>query len=96
MDGPSAGVAVATAVYSASKNMRVDNLLAMTGEISVHGLVKPVGGVGGKVEAARKAGVKRVLIPKDNWLSNYSELDDIQVIPVGNLAEVLELALLNK
>ncbi len=55
LDGPSAGVAVATAVYSASKNMRVDNLLAMTGEISVHGLVKPVGGVGGKVEAARKA-----------------------------------------
>ena len=96
VDGPSAGVAIATAIYSALKNRKVSNMVAMTGEISVHGIVKPVGGVSSKVEAARNAGVKRVLIPQDNWLNTYSSLTDIEVAPVRNLYEVLQFALIKE
>jgi len=96
VDGPSAGVAIATAIYSALKNRKVSNMVAMTGEISVHGIVKPVGGVSSKVEAARNAGVKRVLIPQDNWLNTYGSLVDIEVAPVRNLYEVLQFALIKE
>ncbi len=96
VDGPSAGVAIATAIYSALKNRKVSNMVAMTGEISVHGMVKPVGGVSSKVEAARNAGVKQVLIPQDNWLNTYSSLTDIKVAPVRNLYEVLQFALIKE
>lgn len=93
-DGPSAGVAIATAVYSALKNMPIDNTVAMTGELSVRGYVKPVGGVIAKINAARQAGVTRVLIPKENWQSIFAEIRDIEIIPVERLEEVLEKALL--
>lgn len=96
IDGPSAGVAIATAVYSALKNQKVNNYIAMTGEISVHGMVKPVGGVSSKIEAARNAGVKRVLIPRDNWLNTYSSLTDIEVAPIRSLSEVLQFALIKE
>ena len=96
VDGPSAGVAIATAIYSALKNRKVSNMVAMTGEISVHGIVKPVGGVSSKVEAARNAGVKQVLIPQDNWLNTYSSFTDIEVAPVRNLYEVLQFALIKE
>ncbi len=93
LDGPSAGISIAIAVLSAIKNIPVDNLVAMTGELSVRGLVKPVGGVSSKVEAAAKAGVKRVIIPEENWLNTFDELEDIKVIPVRNIQEVLDWAL---
>ncbi len=92
VDGPSAGVSIATAIYSAITNQAVYNLLAMTGEISVHGQVKPVGGVMSKVDAARKAGIKQIIIPSDNWLNIFENLSDIEVIPVNDLKEVLERA----
>lgn len=94
VDGPSAGVSMATAVYSALKQCQVDNLVAMTGEISVHGRVKPVGGVMSKVEAARGAGIKKVLIPHDNWLSIFADFPGIEVKPVMNIREVFKEALL--
>jgi len=94
VDGPSAGISMATAVYSALKQVPVDNLLAMTGEVSVHGRVKPVGGVMAKIEAARNAGIKKVLIPQDNWLSIFSGFPGIEVIAVRDIQEVLELALI--
>lgn len=94
VDGPSAGVSMATAVYSALKQIPVDNLLAMTGEVSVHGRVKPVGGVMAKVEAARNAGIKKVLIPHDNWLSIFSSFPGIEVIAVKDINEVFDLALI--
>jgi len=95
VDGPSAGISIATAVVSALTGQAVDNLLAMTGEISVQGKVKPVGGVISKVEAARRAGIKRVIIPAENWLQIFMEFPDLEVIPVRDIEEVLEKALVD-
>lgn len=94
IDGPSAGVSIATAIYSSIKNVPVDNRVAMTGEVSIRGLVKPVGGVSTKIEAAKLAGVNKVIIPKENWQNLYSHRKDIEIIPVENLEEVLLHALL--
>ncbi|KJS82283.1 MAG: Lon protease [Peptococcaceae bacterium BICA1-8] len=95
-DGPSAGIAIATAVYSAISNIPIDNKIAMTGEVSIRGHVKPVGGVVAKVEAAKQAGATRVLIPKENWQRIFENLPGINVIAVEKLEEVLELALLKR
>ncbi|QDR80031.1 ATP-dependent protease LonB [Sporomusa termitida] len=92
VDGPSAGVTVATAIYSSIFNLPIDNTVAMTGEISIRGLVKPVGGVSAKVTAAKQAGARRVIIPKENWQELYADMD-IEVIPVETLQEVLKHAM---
>jgi len=96
VDGPSAGVTMATAIYSALNNVKINNLIAMTGEISVHGDVKPVGGVMSKIEAARGAGIEKVLIPQENWLNIFSSFSDIEVAPVRHLNEVLQFALVKE
>ncbi|HEY3368148.1 MAG TPA: ATP-dependent protease LonB [Symbiobacteriaceae bacterium] len=93
VDGPSAGVTMATAIYSAFTGRPVDNRLAMTGEVSIRGFVKPVGGVVAKVEAARQAGCTRVLIPKENWQECFRDLPGIRVLPVDRLSEAFDLAL---
>jgi len=95
VDGPSAGIAMATAIYSAIKNIPVNHCVAMTGEISIRGHVKPVGGIVAKVKAAQYAGVKKVIIPRDNWQEIFNELEGIQVIPVDRFEEVVEIALVN-
>ncbi|TGE31951.1 ATP-dependent protease LonB [Desulfosporosinus sp. Sb-LF] len=93
VDGPSAGIAIATATISAIRQQKVDNYLAMTGELSIHGHVKPVGGVAAKIEAAKQSGCKRVLIPKENWQERFTDLkDQIEIIPVEGLAQVLDRA----
>ncbi|SHG78082.1 Lon-like ATP-dependent protease [Thermosyntropha lipolytica DSM 11003] len=94
VDGPSAGVSIAVAVYSAICKMAVDNEVAMTGEVSVHGWIKPVGGVISKIEAARRAGIKKVIIPADNWLGIFEDFPELEVIPVKKLDEVFKIALL--
>ncbi|MCL4352281.1 MAG: ATP-dependent protease LonB [Firmicutes bacterium] len=92
LDGPSAGVAIATAVYSAITKKPCDNRIAMTGELSIRGLVKPVGGVVAKVEAARQAGCKRIVIPRDNWQEVFRHMG-VEVIAVDTLPEVIDLAM---
>ncbi|HWQ43235.1 MAG TPA: ATP-dependent protease LonB [Desulfosporosinus sp.] len=95
LDGPSAGIAIATAIVSAIRQQKVDNYLAMTGELSIRGRVKPIGGVSAKIEAALQAGCKRVLIPKENWQERFAELTGgIEIIPVEDLTQVLEMAML--
>jgi Lon-like ATP-dependent protease len=93
IDGPSAGVSMAVAIASAILKIPVDNHLAMTGEISIHGKVKPVGGVVSKVEAAFQAGVTQVMIPKENWQEIFEGLSGLKVIPVESIEEVLHVAL---
>ncbi|WP_066063723.1 ATP-dependent protease LonB [Neobacillus soli] len=95
IDGPSAGIAMATGIYSAIYKIPIDNTVAMTGEISIHGNVKPIGGVYPKVKAARKAGVKTVIIPEENMQTILNEIDGIKIVPVTHLHEVFEIALVN-
>jgi Lon-like ATP-dependent protease len=96
IDGPSAGVTMAVAIYSALTGIPVDNKIAMTGEISIRGLIKPVGGVPAKLSAARVAGVERVLIPRENWQEMYAEMEGLAVTTVEDFGEVLDLALLHE
>ncbi|WP_394233137.1 ATP-dependent protease LonB [Niallia oryzisoli] len=93
IDGPSAGIAMATGIYSAIYKLPIDSKVAMTGEISIHGNVKPIGGVYPKVKAAKKAGVNKVIIPKDNMQTILQEIKDIEIIPVTHINEVFDIAL---
>ena len=96
-DGPSAGVTMATALISALSGIPVRADVAMTGEITLHGRVMPIGGLREKSMAAYKAGIKTVIIPEGNK-ADLEEVDDIvkeniTFMPVQNLSEVLEIAL---
>ena len=91
IDGPSAGVSMAVALYSALTQKPVDNFLAMTGEISINGRIKPVGGVSDKINAAVQMGLKRVLIPIDNYQNNFAHLP-IEVVAISHVEEAFELA----
>ncbi|MEN3335496.1 MAG: ATP-dependent Lon protease, partial [Blastocatellia bacterium] len=92
-DGPSAGVAIVSALASLCANRPVRSDTAMTGEITLSGLVFPVGGIKGKVLAARRAGMKRVVLPKRNRpdLKDVPEeaLRDLEVIFVERVDEAL-------
>ncbi len=98
VEGDSASISVATAMISAMENVTVDQSCAMTGSLSVRGDVLPVGGVTAKIEAAASVGMKRVIIPKQNHAEVI--LDDkykaIEIIPVSNLREVLDNAIVGE
>jgi Lon-like ATP-dependent protease len=96
IEGDSASIAVATAVISAFEEIEVDQTCAMTGSLSVRGLVLPVGGVTAKIEAAAEMGLKKVLIPEQNMKDVLLEdkyLGKIEVVPVRTLNDVLTHAL---
>ena len=95
VDGPSAGIAIASAVYSAILRKPIDSKVAMTGEISLLGAVNPIGGVNAKILAAKKAGATRVLIPEANWNESFSEYDGIAIIKVKHIKEVIDLCIID-
>jgi len=99
VEGDSASISIATAVISALEDVPVDQSVAMTGSLSVRGEVLPVGGVTPKVEAAAKAGITRILIPRDNEgdvIIEKQYRDKVHIIPVSSIGEVLENSLLGR
>lgn len=95
IDGPSAGIAMATGIYSAIYEVPIKHTVAMTGEIGLHGNVKPIGGVIPKIKAAKQAGVQTVIVPKENMNAMVEKVKGIDIIPVHHLREVFEQALLS-
>jgi Lon-like ATP-dependent protease len=93
VDGPSAGAAIAVAIYSAARQVPVAGDTAVTGEVSICGLIKPVGGVVAKIDAARRAGVRTVCIPRDNAQELFAAWEGVRVVPVERLDEVFAVAL---
>lgn len=94
IDGPSAGISMVTAIYSAITAKPVDNKVAMTGEVSIRGKVMPIGGITAKLEAAIQAGVTKVIIPKDNWQEQFSKYS-IEIVPVERVEEVIKHAIID-
>ena len=96
-DGPSAGVGMITSIVSAITEIPIDKNIAMTGEITLRGIVLPIGGLKEKLLAAHRAGIKKVLIPFENKkdLVEIPEIikKNIEIIPVKNVDEVLKHAL---
>lgn len=95
VDGPSAGISIATAVYSAIKEMPIDNNVAMTGEISLYGRVKAVGGINAKINGAARAGANKIIIPKENWQDSFRNISGVKIFPVDNINEVFDIAFSN-
>ncbi len=91
VDGPSAGAAMAAAVYSAITGRRLSGSMALTGELGLDGSVLPVGGVPAKVEAALQAGAQLVLIPRDNWQQSFE--GDPRVRVADSFEQALDLLL---
>ncbi len=98
-DGPSAGITMMTAIASILSERKVDNKVAMTGEVTLTGKVLPIGGLKEKLIAAHKAGVKKALIPVKNYERDLDDIPDevkenVKIIGVSNVEEVLREALL--
>jgi ATP-dependent Lon protease len=96
-DGPSAGIALATAIASLVTGIKVNSKLAMTGEITLRGAVTQIGGLKEKLLAAHRAGIKNVLIPKENekdLKDMPAEIgNDLNILPVETIEEVFAEAL---
>ena len=98
-DGPSAGITMAVAIASILSEKKIDNAVAMTGELTLTGKVLPIGGLKEKLIAAYKAGVTKALIPDKNFERDLDEIPDevknaIKIIPVSVIDEVLAEALI--
>jgi ATP-dependent Lon protease len=96
-DGPSAGIGMVTSIVSSITNIPVRREIAMTGEVTLTGQVLPIGGLKEKLLAAHRAGIKEVLIPKENEKDLVDMpkkiIDDIKITPVEHADEVLKIAL---
>ena len=98
-DGPSAGIAMATALISALSNKPVRNDVAMTGEVTLRGRVLPIGGLKEKSLGALRAGIRKIIIPEKNK-KDLTEIPSIvrrkiKFIPVGHMEQVLEHSLVD-
>jgi ATP-dependent Lon protease len=89
IDGPSAGVAIFLSILSAIQGRPIPQDVAVTGEVSIQGKVRAVGGVFEKIYGARQAGIKTVLIPAENEKDVPADLKGIRVIPVGSVEEII-------
>jgi ATP-dependent Lon protease len=89
IDGPSAGVAITLAVLSAIENIAIPQDIAVTGEISIQGKVRAVGGICEKIYGARQAGIKKVFIPAENKKDVPNDLKGITIIPVSSIDEII-------
>jgi len=94
-DGPSAGIAMVSAIASILSNQKIDNKVAMTGEVTLTGKVLPIGGLKEKLIAAYKAGVTKALIPQKNYERDLADIpsevkDNIKIIGVSSVNEVLK------
>ena len=96
-DGPSAGIAMVTSIVSSITGVPISKNVAMTGEVTLRGLVLPIGGLKEKLLAAHRARITKVLIPEDNRkdLTEIPKkiLDEIEIVPVKTVDEVLKIAL---
>ncbi len=96
-DGPSAGITISLAILSAVTGRKVDCNIAMTGEVTLHGKVLPIGGLKEKLLAAGTIGIKKVLIPNDNTkdLAEIEQeiLDMVEIVPVKTMQDVIKYAL---
>ena len=99
-DGPSAGIGMVTSIVSSITNIPVRREIAMTGEVTLTGQVLPIGGLKEKLLAAHRAGIKEVLIPKENEKDLVDMpkkiIDDIKITLVEHADEVLKIALTNE
>jgi ATP-dependent Lon protease len=98
-DGPSAGITMVTAIASILSEQKIDNRVAMTGEVTLTGKVLPIGGLKEKLIAAYKAGVTKVLIPMKNYERDLDDIpnevkSNIKIIGVLTVEEVLKEALI--
>lgn len=91
IDGPSAGAAITVCIISSLTNRPIRQDVAITGEISLRGKVKPVGGIFEKIYGARRKGIKLVAIPKDNEKEVPLGLNDIEVKSIGHIEELMEI-----
>ncbi|KQL38049.1 Lon protease [Bacillus sp. FJAT-25509] len=89
IDGPSAGIAMVVGIFSAVNNVPVLNTIALTGEMSIQGDVKPVGGVPEKVKAAVKAGATKIIVPKENDQATLHQYKDVEILAVDRIEKVL-------
>jgi len=96
IDGPSAGLAIFLALYSALSKTPVPQDVAMTGELSIQGKVRPVGGIVEKLYAARQAGMRAILVPKENMREIDRTLAGIEVIPVASIEQAFKALALHK
>jgi len=99
-DGPSAGITIATAIASILSEKRVDNKVAMTGELTLTGKVLPIGGLKEKLIAAHKAGVTKALIPTKNYKRDLEDIpkevkESIKIVPVNRIEDVLKETILD-
>jgi ATP-dependent Lon protease len=99
-DGPSAGIAMCTTIASILSGKKIRSDFAMTGEVSLTGVVMPIGGLKEKLIAAHKAGMKEVLIPQKNYDRDLDDVPDevkeaLVITPVSRIEEVLEKMLVD-
>ena len=90
IDGPSAGAAITACIISSLTDNPIRQDIAVTGEISLRGKIKPVGGIFEKVYGARRKGIKQVFVPIDNKKDIPQGLTDIKVDAIGEMEELLK------